>query len=102
MVLRSYFLYFHPKFNFEDNLLGVKCGVATLLGSLGIQGYDINFHTFIPNPSYCIQIILIATHPLRKLMVSLSRLSFSVSAWRHWLLNTSMTQVYSWVSVRGT
>ena len=48
MVLRSYFLYFHPKFNFEDNLLGVKCGVVTLLGSLGIQGYDINFHTFIP------------------------------------------------------
>ena len=26
----------------------MKCGVVTLLGSLGIQGYDINFHTFIP------------------------------------------------------
>ena len=93
MVLRSYFLYFHPKFNFEDNLLGVKCGVVTLLGSLGIQGYDINFHTFIPTLHTALLIIL--THPLRKLMVSLSRLSFSVSACLHWLLNTSMTQVYS-------
>ena len=37
MVLRSNFLYFHSKFNFEDNLLGVKWRVATPWGTLGIK-----------------------------------------------------------------